>query len=123
MLEPSKPRPSVKASSSKELSGTLKCCQVPGRSTNLMSTTLTPAARALSSTSDGLVLGESSTSTAILPPAACLVGREKRQMHILFSEQGRRDVGFAPSSSAGNRGMDTGGQDRALAVQAQRTIS
>src|SRR5437588_12525794 len=56
MLEPSKPSPSEKLPSSSSPSGRLKCCQVPGRSTNRTSTTSTPSALARSSTSRGLVL-------------------------------------------------------------------
>ena len=37
MLEPSKPRPSVKMSSLYSVSVVVKCCQVPGRSVNLKS--------------------------------------------------------------------------------------
>ena len=36
--EPSKPRPSWNRSGSKSAMGMVKCCQVPGRSTNLKST-------------------------------------------------------------------------------------
>ena len=42
MLEPSKPRPSLKISSVNSRMGQLKCCQVPKVSTNLMSTILAP---------------------------------------------------------------------------------
>src|SRR6516164_629068 len=42
MLEPSKPKPSVKISSVNSRMGQLKCCQVPKVSTNLMSTILAP---------------------------------------------------------------------------------
>ena len=42
MLEPSKPRPSLKISSVSSRMGQLKCCQVPKVSTNLMSTILAP---------------------------------------------------------------------------------
>src|SRR5436190_19006052 len=38
MLEPSKPRPSLKASSLSSRIGILKCCHVPKVSTNLIST-------------------------------------------------------------------------------------
>src|SRR6059058_1081000 len=40
MLEPSKPRPSVKISSLYSVKVVVKCCQVPGRSVNLKSTSL-----------------------------------------------------------------------------------
>src|SRR5437016_9556767 len=56
MLEPSKPSPSLKLSTSSSPRGRLKCCQVPGRSMNRTSTTSTPSAFARSSTSRGLVL-------------------------------------------------------------------
>ena len=55
MLDPSKPRPSSKQPASNSVMGRLKCCQVPGRSQNLTSTILTPAWRAYSSTSSGLL--------------------------------------------------------------------
>src|SRR5579859_4945875 len=42
MLEPSKPKPSLKISSVNSRIGQLKCCQVPKVSTNLMSTILAP---------------------------------------------------------------------------------
>ncbi len=42
MEEPSKPRPSAKASSVSSLMGMLKCCQVPKVSTNFMSTIFAP---------------------------------------------------------------------------------
>src|SRR5438105_8374121 len=38
MLEPSKPMPSPNRSSSSTLAGRLKCCHMPGRSTNFRST-------------------------------------------------------------------------------------
>src|SRR5947209_848327 len=41
MLEPSKPRPSVKISSLYSVSVVVKCCQLPGRSVNLKSMSLT----------------------------------------------------------------------------------
>src|SRR5437763_11998432 len=41
MLEPSKPSPSVKISSLYSVSVVVKCCQEPGRSVNLKSTSLT----------------------------------------------------------------------------------
>src|SRR6266513_435636 len=41
MLEPSKPRPSVKISSLYSVSVVVKCCQEPGRSVNLKSTSFT----------------------------------------------------------------------------------
>ena len=40
MLEPSKPRPSVKMSSLYSVRVVVKCCQLPGRSVNLKSTSL-----------------------------------------------------------------------------------
>src|SRR6185436_6570659 len=48
MDEPSKPKPSVKTSSLSSAVGTLKCCQVPKVSTNLMSTILAPCCLARS---------------------------------------------------------------------------
>src|ERR1051325_1320446 len=41
MLDPSNPRPSVKISSLYSVSVVVKCCQLPGRSVNLKSTSLT----------------------------------------------------------------------------------
>ena len=43
MDEPSKPRPSVKTSSVKEPTGTVKCCITPGRSQKRTSTISTPS--------------------------------------------------------------------------------
>src|ERR671923_1609294 len=65
MLEPSKPNPSLKLSTSSSPSGRLKCCHVPGRSTKRTSTTSTPSALARSSTSRGLVLLTDLVSTAM----------------------------------------------------------
>src|SRR6266581_4414171 len=60
MLEPSKPRPSLKESSASSPMGTLKCCQVPKVSTNLMSTILAPAFLACSRTLFGVAPFEGS---------------------------------------------------------------
>src|SRR5450759_2999264 len=51
--EPSKPRPSANADSSKALSGSETCCQRPSRSTNLRSTILVSTPSANSSASFG----------------------------------------------------------------------
>src|SRR5215472_8886823 len=56
MLEPSKPRPSVKISSVNSRIGQLKCCQVPKVSTNLMSTILAPLFLANSITLLGVLI-------------------------------------------------------------------
>ena len=69
MLEPSKPSPSEKLPSSSSPSGRLKCCHVPGRSTNRTSTTSTPSALARSSTSRGLVLLPDLVTIAINTPS------------------------------------------------------
>src|SRR5437762_13294854 len=50
MLEPSKPKPSLKTSSVNSRMGQLKCCQVPTVSTNSMSTILAAVFVANSST-------------------------------------------------------------------------
>src|SRR6266566_2013753 len=65
MLEPSNPSPSLKLSTSSSPTGRLKCCHVPGRSTNRTSTTSTPSAFARSRTSRGLVLLTDFVSTAM----------------------------------------------------------
>src|SRR5204862_7897678 len=56
MLEPSKPRPSVKMSSLYSVSVVVKCCQVPGRSVNLKSTSFTSRSLIILETSDGVFL-------------------------------------------------------------------
>src|SRR6266568_4564510 len=55
MLDPSKPRPSVKMSSLYSLSVVVKCCHVPGRSVNLKSINLTLLSLIILLTSDGVV--------------------------------------------------------------------
>src|SRR5712671_1430302 len=62
MLEPSKPRPSLKMSSVSSRIGQLKCCQVPKVSTNLMSIILAP-----------LFLAKSITLLGVLIYVVCLV--------------------------------------------------
>src|SRR6476659_1944882 len=57
ILEPSKPRPSVKMSSLYSVSVVVKCCQAPGRSVNLKSTSLTSRSLIILLTSDGVLLG------------------------------------------------------------------
>src|SRR5438552_4051470 len=54
MLEPSKPRPSVKMSSLYSVRVVVKCCQVPGRSVNLKSTSFTSWSLIILLTSDGV---------------------------------------------------------------------
>src|SRR5437016_2663486 len=54
MLEPSKPRPSLKESSDSSAMGMVKCCQVPKVSTNLTSTILAPDFLACSRTPLGV---------------------------------------------------------------------
>src|SRR5690348_4867765 len=56
MLEPSKPRPSVKISSVSSRMGQLKCCQIPKVSTNLMSIILAPVFLANSTTLLGVLI-------------------------------------------------------------------
>src|SRR6266403_4321682 len=56
MLEPSKPSPSANDSSLSSLIGTLKCCQVPKVSTNLISAILAPHFLASSSTLLGVLM-------------------------------------------------------------------
>ena len=50
MLEPSNPRPSSNMSASNLSAGIEKCCQVPGKSTNLKSTICTPSRLAWATT-------------------------------------------------------------------------
>ena len=57
MLEPSNPIPSMKRSSPSSLTGMLKCCDWPGRSTKRRSTIRTPASRASDMTSATVVVG------------------------------------------------------------------
>src|SRR5690242_15464904 len=80
MLEPSKPSPSVKLSTSSSPSGRLKCCHVPGRSTKRTSTTSTPSAFARSRTSRGLVLLTAFFSTTAIDtlPEHMLISRAPR---------------------------------------------
>src|SRR5438034_4142991 len=56
MLEPSKPRPSLKESSANSAMGMLKCCQVPKVSTNLISTIFAAAFLAVSITCLGVLM-------------------------------------------------------------------
>src|SRR5205814_3766242 len=56
ILEPSKPRPSVKISSLYSVSVVVKCCQVPGRSVNLKSTSFTSRSLIILETSEGIFL-------------------------------------------------------------------
>src|SRR6266516_4539201 len=56
MLEPSKPMPSVKISSLYSVRVVVKCCQVPGRSVNLKSTSFTSRSLIILETSDGVFL-------------------------------------------------------------------
>ena len=58
MLDPSKPMPSMNRSSPSSLTGMLKCCAWPGRSTKRRSTIRTPASRARDMTSATVVVGE-----------------------------------------------------------------
>src|SRR5204862_4443684 len=56
MLDPSKPSPSVKMSSLYSLSVVVKCCQVPGRSVNLKSTSFTSWSLIIFETSEAVFL-------------------------------------------------------------------
>ena len=60
MLEPSKPRPSSNTSSVSLFTGTVKCCQTPGKSMNRKSTARTFFSRQNAKTSFGF--------TSVLPP-------------------------------------------------------
>src|SRR5256885_15596598 len=55
MLEPSKPRPSLKISSLYSVSVVVKCCQVPGKSQNLKSINFTSLSLIILLTSDGVL--------------------------------------------------------------------
>src|SRR5947208_15943115 len=55
MLGPSKPSTSVKRSSLYSVSVVVECCQVPGRSVNLKSTSFTPWSLMILLTSDGVL--------------------------------------------------------------------
>src|SRR5271156_898068 len=67
MEEPSKPRPSAKESSFNSDMGTVKCCQVPKVSTNLISTIFAPCLRAISITLLGLLIIISVVHLMLLP--------------------------------------------------------
>ena len=56
MLEPSKPRPSSKTSSSSLSTGIVKCCQIPGKSMNRRSTAFTFFSRQRAKTSLGVTM-------------------------------------------------------------------
>src|ERR1044071_32381 len=79
MDEPSKPIPSANSSSVSSFSGIEKCCQVPGRSVNLTSTTCTPASFARRIASAGVV------PVAGFAPRAVLVGSNVAAMASLSS--------------------------------------
>ena len=55
MLEPSKPSPSSKTSSSSLPTGMVKCCQAPKKSVNRRSMALTSFSRHIASTSRGFM--------------------------------------------------------------------
>src|SRR5580704_15214404 len=55
ILEPSKPKPSVKMSSPYSLRVVVKCCQVPRRSANLKSISLIPLSLIKEVTSAGVI--------------------------------------------------------------------
>src|SRR5256885_11093813 len=55
MLDPSKPRPSLKISSSYSVSVVVKCCHVPSRSQNLKSINFTSLSLMILLTSDGVL--------------------------------------------------------------------
>src|SRR5207249_2813743 len=55
MLEPSNAFPSTNVSSSSSRIGTVKCCHIPGRSTNLRSTIFAPCSLANCSASSGVI--------------------------------------------------------------------
>ena len=63
--EPSNPIPSSKRASFSSPTGTLKCCQVPGRSVNRRSTILMPASLAFLMTSFGVLPAAALSSIAI----------------------------------------------------------
>src|SRR3989442_10669658 len=82
--EPSKPTPSANIASVSSLSGSEKCCQVPGRSVNRTSTICTPASFALRITSAGvgavpafaalaLMVGSNVAVMGVLSPPGLLV--------------------------------------------------
>src|SRR5947207_3022492 len=62
MLEPSKPRPSLKISSSYSVSVVVKCCHVPGKSQNLKSINFTSWSLIILLTSDGVLSFEAIVS-------------------------------------------------------------
>src|SRR3989440_5181467 len=105
MLEPSNPSPSLKLSTSSSPNGRLKCCHVPGRSTNRTSTTSTPSAFARSSTSRGLVLPADFVSTAMntLHEYEDLTGPKL----ILGTNQANNQVRLSQTGAPAFRALDT----------------
>jgi hypothetical protein len=62
MLEPSKPRPSLKISSSYSVRVVVKCCHVPSKSVNLKSINFTSLSLIILLTSDGVLSFEAIVS-------------------------------------------------------------
>src|SRR5205085_12266454 len=62
MLEPSKPRPSLKISSLYSVSVVVKCCHVPSKSQNLKSSNFTSLSLIILLTSDGVLSFEAIVS-------------------------------------------------------------
>ena len=67
MLEPSNALPSTNVSTSNSCSGTVKCCQVPGMSTNLRSTIFAPCSVANCNTSSGVIYASSPSPSVSAP--------------------------------------------------------
>ncbi len=112
MLEPSKPRPSLKISSVSSRMGQLKCCQVPKVSTNLMSTILAP-----------LFLANSITLLGVLMDVVCLVSF---LFSLLFAAAGAGAASESGSRTAWRRqirfdfdsGLKLSGLPRVIALLA-----
>src|ERR1700745_1107295 len=87
MLEPSKPRPSVKMSSLYSVRVVVKCCQDPGRSVNLKSTSLTSRSLIILLTSDGvfLSLGMDGDGVSVEAFKRLRVEALKRRRHFRFN--------------------------------------
>ncbi len=89
MLEPSKPRPSSKTSSSSLSTGMVKCCQSPGKSMNRRSTAFTSFSRHSANTSFGVIIPSFLLGTewyiGFLRYAHCVAATLARPTGILYN--------------------------------------
>ena len=122
MLEPSKPRPSSKTSSSSLPTGMVKCCQSPGKSMNRRSTALTSFSRHNARTSRGVIrLGAPGQRRRLLRQRQAYQSLSIRpapppSQHALMSKPGSSPSGLHPQATPkaesgpgpGRRGNGTG---------------